>query len=359
MKVVAFICNLSRGGAQGVFVNAVNYIHECGIPVEVVLQSMEDPIYLDKLNKDISVTSLNSPSAKKMLPALHRYLKSNTFSHALVFGAEIAVNLYLLRALMHQNYKIVARSLNTLSREYSLADGFVRKYVTATLVKLFFHKADYAIAQSTGMAEDMIESWGFDRNKVTVINNALQPLYELEVKSDVVVQKENYVLYAGRLEKQKGLELLLKAFALIEEKNVELRLVGSGSLKEELVRQAKELGVDSRVRFIEHTPDIMNYYKKAKAVVMTSYFEGFPNVLVEAISCGTPVVSFDLPSGPAEIIVEGVNGRLVPYLDVEAFAEALDAALVAQWDVRKIKDTAVRYFRDAVFPQYVKVLEDA
>lgn len=357
--MVAFICNLSKGGAQGVFVNVVNYIYKQGIEIDVVVQSLDDPVYKDKLDKNISITSLDVSNAKKMIPPLKKYLKQNDFTHAFVFGPEIAINLYFLRKCMRRNFKIVGRSLNTLTQEFSYADGFFRKQITARLIRKFFHKIDFAIAQSVNMKDDMIKNWGFDAEKVTVINNALQPIYEDEALSNNETNKEDYIMYAGRLEKQKGIEMLLQAFSMLNNPKISLKIIGSGSLRENLMRQSKDLGIEDRVVFIEHTSEIMKYYKKARIVAMTSYFEGFPNVLVEAIACGTPVVSYDLPSGPKEIIIEGINGFLVEYLNVEKFSEALNLALNRDWDVSEVKATSFRYFRKNIMFEYIRVIENS
>ncbi len=358
MKVVAFICNLSKGGAQGVFVNVVNYIYKRGIEIDVVVQSMDNPIYMEKLDKKISITSLEATNAKRMLLPLKKYLKKHEFTHALVFGSEIAINLYFLRKCLRRDFKIIGRSLNTLTQEFSYADGFFRKQITSRLIKKFFHKIDFAIAQSNNMKDDMVANWGFSEEKVVVINNALQPEYEDEAVSNSQSDKEDYIMYAGRLEKQKGIEMLLQAFSMLNEKTIDLKIIGSGSLKDNLVRQCEELGIEDRVTFIEHKTKIMDYYKRARIVVMTSYFEGFPNVLVEAIACGTPIVSYDLPSGPREIIVEGVNGYLVPYLDIVKFSKALDLALTKNWNAKKIKETSFRYFRENIMPKYIRVIEE-
>lgn len=357
MKVVAFICNLSKGGAQGVFVNVVNYIHKQGISVDIVVQSMEDPVYRDMLDKKISITSLDAPNAKRMILPLKKYLKKNEFTHAFVFGPEIAINLYYLRKWMRRDFRIIARSLNTLTQEYTYADGFFRKRITSNLIRIFFNKIDFAIAQSANMKDDMIANWGVNEEKIVVINNALQPAYEDEAVRNRQNDKENYIMYAGRLEKQKGLEMLLQAFSMLNEKTIGLKIIGSGSLKDDLERQCKDLGIEDRVSFIEHTREIMEYYKKARIVAITSYFEGFPNVLVEAIACGTPVVAYDLPSGPKEIIIEGVNGHLVPYLDVEQFSKTLDLTLQEYWNEETVKKTSLRYMRKEIMPKYIDVLK--
>ena len=217
--------------------------------------------------------------------------------------------------------------------------------------------ASYSIAQSMGMGEDLIDNYGFKREQINIINNALGPVYEKEASSQETFEKENFILYAGRLEQQKGLYMLLEAFALMQDKTVGLKLIGEGSQKEELVRYAQKLSISDRVEFIPYTTKIIEYYRHAKITAMTSYFEGFPNVLSESIACGTPVVAYDLPSGPKEIIIEGSNGYLVEYLNVAAMSQALDQALTADWNIKEIKETARRYFRDNIMKQYQALID--
>lgn len=359
MKVAAFIINLSVGGAQGVFVNVVNYLYEHDFDVEVVVQNLDNAVYKEKLNKNINIVNLNVTNAKALFPKLKKYILCNSFSHAFVFGSEITVVLYALRVFLHREFKIISRSLNTLSIEFKYSGGFFRKHITSKLVRVFFHRIDFIIAQSEGMKDDMVQNWGCQIDKVKVINNALQPQYESIMKDSEISDKCNYLLYAGRFEPQKGLRMLLEAFSCIKNKEIFLKLVGTGSMEGELKKMASELSIDNRVEFVGYSTNISDYYMHARATVLTSLYEGFPNVLVESIACGTPVVAFDLPSGPKEIINNGINGYLVPYLDVVKFAEALDQALITDWDAKEIKNSAKPYSREQIMGKYLEVLKNS
>lgn len=360
IKIVAFIFDLSHGGAQGVLVNVCNFLNSLdNVVVEVVVQNLKNAVYKNELSSDIQVTSFDVDSTKQMLKPLKEYVKKNDFDYAFAFSPEIAVNLVLARKKVKKDFKIVGRCINTLSIEFKHAKTFFRKYVTKNLIKRYYRNVDIAVAQSKGMADDLLSNFGFSKDKIVVINNAMNPKFESEARNnEAICEKDDYILYVGRLEQQKGLEMLLESFRQIKDTNVKLYIVGNGSQKEMLKALAIEYKISERVKFVEYTRDIIDYFRKAKMTVLSSYFEGFPNVLVESIACGTPVVSFDLPSGPSEIILEGKNGYLVDYLDCEQLADKIDKALLNEWNQGEIKNTSMRYSRENIMSKYKELFID-
>lgn len=175
--------------------------------------------------------------------------------------------------------------------------------------------------------------------ETVVLTKADERNYRKYVNSDIVcipnfspirVQERsqiesNILLAVGRLENQKGFDLLIQAWkkAFPSVSNWKLHIVGSGSLKSSLVKQAEMLGIKDSVIFKEATIDIAKVYQQASCLVMSSRFEGLPMVLIEAKMAGLPCVSFDCPNGPAEVIRDGIDGNLVPAEDVDALASRL------------------------------------
>lgn len=354
-SITAFIFNLSKGGAQGVFVTVMNYFADKGYQVNVVVQNLCDDIHSRDLRENIDVHSLECTSARNSLMKLIRYVKHREIEYAWVFGPEMAVNLYIAKVISRKKFPIYARSINTLSEEFKRTKSFFRKHITHMMIKCLYHNVNAIVAQSKNMETDLIKNYGFNPEQVYVINNALSDKYEEELKVMPIQLNHKYFLYAGRLEEQKGLKMLLESFAGMKVNNVELYIVGEGTQKEELLQYVGKLGISHKVRFIGYTDNMINYYRSAIATVLTSYYEGFPNVLIESLSCGTPIVSFDLPSGPKEIITSD-NGILVEYLNVEKMAKALDAAALRNWNRQDIKLSAERYSQKVILQKYSKMM---
>ncbi len=135
----------------------------------------------------------------------------------------------------------------------------------------------------------------------------------------------NVVIAAGRLTPQKGFDRLLPAWAEVARKHPdwELRIFGGGKLRRRLERRIGELGISGSARLMGYTEELPAEMAKAAFYVMSSRFEGFPMVLLEAMRCGLPIVSFDCPNGPRDLITHGKDGFLVPNGDVDALARAM------------------------------------
>lgn len=141
------------------------------------------------------------------------------------------------------------------------------------------------------------------------------------------VEKRDYVLVAmGRLVPQKGFDILLRAFAQIMQRHSSwsLKILGTGPLRDDLQKLTEHLNMTGRVHFAGLRMEPFADLCQANLFVLSSRFEGFPNALCEAMACGLPAVSFDCPSGPSDIVRDGVDGILVPPEDCGALAGVLD-----------------------------------
>jgi len=139
----------------------------------------------------------------------------------------------------------------------------------------------------------------------------------------------HWIVAMGRLVRQKGFDLLIEAFSRIADRHPQwsVKILGEGPARASLKKLIAEKGLDGRVLLAGWEPDPVFVLKQSDLFVLSSRFEGFPNALLEAMACGLPSISFDCPSGPAEIIRDTIDGLLVPAEDVGTLASTIDRVL--------------------------------
>lgn len=135
---------------------------------------------------------------------------------------------------------------------------------------------------------------------------------------------QDYILGVGRFVESKAFDHLIRAFSAMRDCKLRLVLCGDGPLRGQLENVADELGVGDRVEFVGLVSDLAPYFRQARIFAFSSLHEGYPNALAEAAASGLPCVSYNCPTGPAEILRHGESGILVPVGDIGAFTAALE-----------------------------------
>jgi glycosyltransferase involved in cell wall biosynthesis len=184
--------------------------------------------------------------------------------------------------------------------------------------------ADAIVVPSAGIGT-WIES--VVRNEsVRVIPNPLRPGITDIATCDPDVHKQKTVIAVGRLDPQKQFDYLLRAFARCSRRHPDwlLMVIGEGAERGNLEALSATLNVSHRVQWMGSVSAPEALLRHADLFVLSSRYEGFPNALLEAMGCGLPVVSFDCPSGPREMICDGIDGVLVPAQDLDALTTAMD-----------------------------------
>jgi glycosyltransferase involved in cell wall biosynthesis len=361
-KATFLISSLSGGGAEGVCVNVANGLTDIGWEVNLVVLHLKNSAYRDRVSEKVNLVVLGVNHARSSSLALLRYIRQNKPKTILVFNYELPVILVILRSLFRLKTKIVARNINTLSQQQALAKGFWLKYVVMPFVNKFYIKADHIINQCEAMREDLLALYPHNSIKSSVIYNPLAKHIEDYAQSIDLkgVDKHNYLLCIGRLEMQKGFHLAIEAFAKLSSEfpTLRLKIIGKGSLELELKELVLRLGIVDRVDFEGFQKDMIPFYLHAKATILTSLYEGFPNVLIESIGIGTPVVAFDCPSGPKEIIINGSNGYLVKNKCLIDLGDKLRLALNKQWDSSIILNSANPYYLENIVHKYVQCFQE-
>lgn len=220
-------------------------------------------------------------------------------------------------------------------------------------IKKTVGKADAVVSLTEGDAAD----WQRVNNRVYVIPNVVH-LNESDVFSSC---EHKSVLYVGRFSQQKDIDSLLRIWEIVHQQHPDWRLdiYGEGELKESYLSKIQTMNADIHV--YEPTPNIMEIYREHSILLLTSLYEPFGLVLPEAMSCGLPVVAFDCPYGPADIITDGVDGFLIKDRNINIFAHRVDQ-LISNCDLRRQMGQAgilssQRYQASRIIPQWVQLFE--
>jgi GalNAc-alpha-(1->4)-GalNAc-alpha-(1->3)-diNAcBac-PP-undecaprenol alpha-1,4-N-acetyl-D-galactosaminyltransferase len=327
MRLTLIISSLTSGGAERAVVLLAEGFLKKGYQVTVLtLDNQQNDFY--QLPNEVQRLALSITGY------------SQTLVHAIVNNIKrIRV---LRKVILQQNSDIVISFLDTTNIVTMLALTGTKYPVLLSeqnnpctnskgriwdnLRFLTYPKAAKVISTSQGV--DSYFNW-LPKSKRAVIYN---PLATVEDGSNTVDlpqgadPEKKWIIAMGRLTYQKGFDILLPAFHQIINKypNWQLIILGEGQLRSELEHLKDDLGLSHQVILPGVIKNPFPLLKKSHIFVLSSRFEGFGNVLIEAMACGLPVISTDCPSGPREIIRDGIDGILVPNEDISALASAMD-----------------------------------
>ncbi len=217
-------------------------------------------------------------------------------------------------------------------------------------MRRLYPRCDGVIAVSEGVASDLVETIGLPEGVVGTIYNPVVDEALLARSQESVdhpwlrAGEPPVILGVGRLEQQKDFPTLLRAFAALQARRPSrLVILGEGRERAALEALSAELGVAERVALPGHVDNPFAWMRQADLFVLSSAWEGFGNVLAEALAVGTPVVSTDCPSGPREILADGRYGPLVPVGDVAALVEAMAATLAQPLDGEVLRQRGMNF----------------
>lgn len=356
-KVTFFISSLNGGGAEGVCINLANALSKRGWNITIVILNLNNAEYKNRIEDSVELISLNVSNSRYAFFKMRKLLIDNNIQKVVAFDYIMTILLVLIRATLKSKFYIIMRNINTLSQKKNMKKTFKQKIVYSLLNKIFY-KVDHIVNQCNAMKDDLLFLHNLNPRNVSVIYNPVNKKLEDISIISLDIKKEDFFLCVGRLEKQKSFEYAIKAFANVSKlyPSLRLKIVGKGSLEKYLKGVSFEYGVRDRIDFEGFQEDIIPYYKKARATILTSLYEGFPNVLIESITLGTPVVSFDCPSGPNEIIEEGLNGYLVEYKNMDDLTSKMLKVIESKFEYKTIASTSKKYSVENIINRWENLL---
>ena len=319
-RIVFIIHALYSGGAQKVVVNLLNNISRDKFDIHLIVLKAEG-IMLGDIASDVTIHDLNNPSISR---AFFKLLKRiYTLKPDIVFSGIGHINALLSPFIPILN-RVVSHDIYWVARETSVASLYIahdsnsRLYMF--LYRNFYKNFNQVISQSNYMRDDLIKSFNLPKEKMVVINNPVDidkiKRLSMEKIGREFNPKTTNIVAVGALREEKRFDLLLRTFAKLGD-GYTLTIVGEGEKEQELKELSSQLNIEKSIFFEGQQSNPYSYMKRADVLMLTSIFEGFPNVLLEANSCGTPIIAFNAPGGIAEIVIEGFNGYLVPPQDIK------------------------------------------
>jgi glycosyltransferase involved in cell wall biosynthesis len=329
-RVALFLRYIGGGGAETAMIFLAHGLIEQGLKVDFVLSQAGGP-HMWKIPAEARIIDLQNTGNFASLKGLVHYLRQEepkALISAMHFNNEIAI---LAKRLAGVATRIVVCEQNHLSLR-SNHEVRLSKRLTPLFARLSYGWADAVIAASQGVAKNLHTITGLPLEQIRVIYNPVVTP-EIDLKSQEPLDHPWFadnqppvILGVGKLEPQKDFPTLIRAFAKVRQiRPVRLVILGWGpeSNRLELEALVQELKIEADVDLPGYVNNPYTYMAKAAVFVLSSRWEGFGNVVAEALAVGTPVVSTDCESGPAEILDNGRYGTLVPVGDNQALAEAI------------------------------------
>ena len=340
MRIMLAVSTMTAGGAERVAATLVNHWSAIGHKVALitVASSAIDFYALDqrvtRIALDLSRSTknwrdfviVNFKRARKLRSAIH------DFQPEVILSFLDTMNVRMLLASIGTGIPVIVEE-HIDPRQQSL-DRIVR-----FLRRVLYKRARAVVVLTPGIAR-----WAssFVRSEaIHVIPNPISQQFctsgKLEAERD-----GHRAIAIGRLEAQKGFDMLLRAFAQTAQEHPGwiLMIIGDGSERDQLRALAGALQIGDRVVWERAVKDPERELRRSDLFVLSSRYEGFPMVLLEAMACGLPVVSFDCPSGPREIIHDGEDGLLVPPNEIDALAEAMSRLMNRKDERRRLGERA-------------------
>ncbi|MFW5675321.1 MAG: glycosyltransferase family 4 protein [Acetivibrio ethanolgignens] len=346
-NILFLVHSLKGGGAERMVSRLANGFAVRGYNVSIGLFDISEFAY--EINEDVEIVNFDSDVSNKIkkgikrIIAIHRYLKNNQTDVIFAFMVSMVP------------YAIISKIKNTkvIGAERANPKNLKQKY--KILLRIFSPFCDGYIFQTQGAKR----CYPLVTQKKSIVIGNIAPYVQKEKNAKI----KNSICSVGRLSEDKDFSSLLKAFQLVLNvlPDTTLYIYGQGEKKQELIALAEKLSIESHVYWKGFEKNIINEIQKHSVFAFASKTEGMPNALLEAMAAGMPCVSTDCDFGPADLIIDGENGFLVPVGDAEKMAQRIIELLKNNSLRNKMGNDAreiiKEYSEDKILQSYTEYVE--
>jgi glycosyltransferase involved in cell wall biosynthesis len=361
-RIFFLLPTLAGGGAERVIVTLLNHLDRTKFDLSLAVLDTRGAAYLNELPDDVTLLNLQACRVRYALPKIIRVIRQADPHVVFSTLGHLNLALAIARPFLPRNPVYVARETTVVSellRTGKLPDAWTFAY------RNFYARFDRIVCQSLDMRNDLVANFRVPESTITVINNPLdmekiRRLASCPVEPGFGIctdgKRQLQLTVAGRLAPQKGFDLLIEAVALSGLKHLRVTVLGEGPLRGALEELARARSVADQFHFVGFQKNPYPFMARADAFVLCSRYEGFPNVVLEALACGTHVIATPAPGGIGEIAksVQGVQ------LASAISAQALSSELLkfAQNQPARGQAGLERYRVGNIVREYERVLVD-
>ncbi|KAA9133061.1 glycosyltransferase [Marinihelvus fidelis] len=356
-QISILLPDLRIGGVEKVQLSLAEKFRNAGFLVKLLVMQRRGDL-LQQVPQGVAVKSLNVARIREAWWPLHQYLRKEQPDALLAAMWPLTGVASVACKTSGFNGTLIVSEHNDFRRAPAITT-FERRLLRY-LGRFIYPLTGHVVAVSQGVKDSLGEIARLPSKSVKVIHNPIS----VSGATEFAEEDRHLVrwwqggaaklLAVGNLKRQKGFDVLLDAMSMVSARlDVRLLIIGEGKLRAQLNAQCSRSGLGEYVRLVGARPDPGPFYNDADLFVLSSRWEGFGNVIVESLAYGTPVVSTDCMSGPAEILDNGRYGALVSQDDPGALAEMILRQITAPHDVEALKKRAAEFSPEVAANKYL------
>ena len=359
--IALFFPSFRIGGTERVMVHLLHGFINKGLIVDAVVINAQGP-FRKELPSGVNLVDLGSKRALTSLLPFISYLYKN--HPEAVLSAATRVNIIAILAVLfsRKSIRLVVSERSYLTQKKKYSSKFWDK-LSHQLIKLLYPYADSVVTVSQDANQDFMNFSNLDPKKITTIYNPVPVDYIQKAANEKIfhpwleTSEVPVILAVGRLSRPKNYPLLIDAFNILRQRRkCRLLIIGEGEERAKIQQLVQSSTFTEDIWLLGKTDNPYPYMARADVFVLSSSWEGFSNVLVEALACGATVVSTDCHSSPAEILQNGKFGRLVPEDDATALADAIEVSLDHPMPSKQSIKRAQQFSVEKAVQKYLQLL---